>query len=264
VVTDLNMPDMNSLELMQKLHEHDRDLPVIVATALADLGSAVTAMRAGADDFISKPVELDQLTLVLERALQRRAVKNEAEFLRRQMRERDGEGLRGMIGASSAMQKIYTLARQVAGSRATVLITGESGTGKGELARAIHALGPRASKPFVALHCAAGEIPLLMQVKLLRVLQERTFERIGGNGSIHCDVRVIAATNRGGDALVLANHLRTIQYRLHQYGRARPPTPGPDLARHQPRTRGAGDARLASHGTRAEPRATPRRRSSSA
>ena len=258
VVTDLSMPEMSGLELLARLHESDRDLPVIVATALADLGSAVSAMRAGADDFIAKPVELDQLTLVIERALQRRAVKTEAEFLRAQMRESNGEGLRGMIGASTAMQKIYHLARQVALSRATVLITGESGTGKGELARAIHALGPRATRPFVSLHCAAvpetllesemfghekgsftgadrrrlgrfeqanggtlfldevGGIPLTMQVKLLRVRQERTFERIGGNESIHSDVRVIAATNRDLLAEVEAGRFREdLYYRLN-------------------------------------------------
>jgi two-component system response regulator HydG len=258
VVTDLSMPEMGGLELLAKLHEGDRDLPVIVATALADLGSAVSAMRAGADDFIAKPVELDQLTLVIERALQRRAVKTEAQFLREQMREANGEGLRGMIGASTAMQKIYRLAHQVAVSRATVLITGESGTGKGELARAIHALGPRATHPFVSLHCAAvpetllesemfghekgsftgadrrrvgrfeqanggtlfldevGEIPLAMQVKLLRVLQERTFERIGGNESIHSDVRVVAATNRDLLADVEAGRFREdLYYRLN-------------------------------------------------
>ena len=258
VVTDLKMPGMDGLQLLAKLHEQSRELPVIVATALADLGSAVTAMRAGADDFIAKPVELDQLTLVIERALERRAVRTEAEYLRRQMRERDGEGLEGMIGASAAMQKVYGLARQVAGSRATVLITGESGTGKGELARAVHALGPRATHPFVSLHCAAvpetllesemfghekgaftgadrrrigrfeqasggtlfldevGEIPLAMQVKLLRVLQERTFERVGGSDPIHCDVRIVAATNRDLLADVQAGRFREdLFYRLN-------------------------------------------------
>jgi two-component system response regulator HydG len=257
VVTDLKMPGMDGLELMTKLHEQDRDLPVVMATALADLASAVTAMRAGADDYIAKPVDIDQLTLVIDRAVQRRATKNEADYLRRQLRARDGEGLEGMIGASSAMQKIYGLTRQVAGSRATVLITGESGTGKGELARAIHALSPRAKSPFVSLHCAAipeallesemfghekgaftgadrrrvgrfeqadggtlfldevGEIPLAMQVKLLRVLQERTFERVGGNGSVHTDVRVIAATNRDLAAEVRAGRFREdLYYRL--------------------------------------------------
>ncbi len=222
VVTDVDMPGMSGLELLAKLHETDRDLPVIVATALTQLGSAVTAMRAGADDFIAKPVDRDQLTLVIERALRRRATKIEADFLRQQIRERAGEGLHGMIGASAAMQKIYGLARQVAGSRATVLITGESGTGKGELARAIHALGPRAraARRFVSVHGASvpetavesetfeqadggtlfldevGEIPLAGQVRLLRALEE------------HTDVRVIAATSRDLRADVAAGRFR--------------------------------------------------------
>jgi two-component system response regulator HydG len=258
VVTDLKMPGMDGLTFLAKLHEHNREIPVIVATALADLGSAVTAMRAGADDFIAKPIDFDQLTLVIERALERRSLRNEAEYLRRQMHERDGEGLEGMIGASAAMQKVYGLARQVAGSRATVLITGESGTGKGELARAVHALGPRAKNPFIALHCAAvpetllesemfghekgaftgadrrrvgrfeqadggtlfldevGEIPLAMQVKLLRVLQERTFERVGGSEPVQCDVRIVAATNRDLLAEVQAGRFREdLYYRLN-------------------------------------------------
>src|SRR5262249_15176573 len=160
-----------------------------------------------------------------------RDLKVEAENLRRQLRERDGEGLEGLIGASPAMQKVYRVARQVASARATVLITGESGTGKGELARAIHKKGPRAGAPFITLHCAAraeslleselfghekgaftgadrrragrfeqanggtlfldevGEIPPATQVKLLRVLQEKTFERVGGNEVIEVDVR---------------------------------------------------------------------------
>jgi two-component system response regulator HydG len=258
VVTDLKMPGMDGLTFLAKLHEHNREIPVIVATALADLGSAVTAMRAGADDFIAKPIDFDQLTLVIERALERRSLRNEAEYLRRQMHERDGEGLEGMIGASAAMQKVYGLPRQVAGSRATVLITGESGTGKGELARAVHALGPRAKNPFIALHCAAvpetllesemfghekgaftgadrrrvgrfeqadggtlfldevGEIPLAMQVKLLRVLQERTFERVGGSEPVQCDVRIVAATNRDLLAEVQAGRFREdLYYRLN-------------------------------------------------
>ena len=167
VVTDLKMPGMDGIALLQKLHEQDPDLPVIVATAAADLASAVLAMRAGAEDCVAKPIDFDALTLIIERALERRKIRVEAENLRRQLRERDGEGLQGLIGASAAMQKVYRVARQVSGSRATVLITGESGTGKGELARAIHALGPRVSKPFVALHCAALSESLL-ESELLR------------------------------------------------------------------------------------------------
>src|SRR6185312_8984395 len=100
-------------------------------------------------------IDFDALSVAIERAIERRNLQVEAENLRRQLRERDGEGISGLIGASPAMQKVYRTARQVAPSRATVLITGESGTGKGELARAIHALSPRAKAPFVALHCTA-------------------------------------------------------------------------------------------------------------
>ena len=258
VVTDLKMPNMDGIELTKRLHELDADLPVIVCTAFGDVGTAVAAMRVGADDYLTKPIDFDALMLSLERALERRELRVEAENLRRQLRERDGDGLRGLIGASAAMQRVYRVARQVASSRATVLITGESGTGKGELARAIHDLGPRASKPFVALHCAAlaeslleselfghergsftgadkrragrfeqadggtlfldevGEIPPLTQVKLLQVLQERTFERVGGNEPIKVDVRVLAATNRDLAADVREGRFREgLYYRLN-------------------------------------------------
>lgn len=258
VVTDLNMPGLDGITLVQKLHEQRKDLPVVVVTSSDDLGSAVAAMRAGAEDYLTKPLDLDALTLVVDRALERRHVQLEAEDLRRQLRERDSEGLRGLIGASPVMQKVYRVARHVAGSRATVLITGESGTGKSELARTLHTLGPRAEKPFVQLHCAAfpeslleselfghergaftgadrlrlgrfeeadggtlfldevGEIPLLTQLKLLRVLQERTFERLGSNQPIETDVRVVAATNRDLAADVAAGRFREdLYYRLH-------------------------------------------------
>ncbi len=280
VVTDLKMPKMDGLELLRRLHEIDRDLPCIVATAFGDVTSAVAAMRAGAEDYLTKPIELDALLVGLERALERREIRVEAENLRRQLRERDGEGLRGLIGSSAAMQKVYRVARQVAGSRATVLVTGESGTGKGELARAIHALGPRADKPFVTLHCAAlaeslleselfghergaftgaekrrigrfeqadggtlfldevGEIPPLTQVKLLRVLQERTFERVGGNEPIKVDVRLIAATNRDLAADVAAKRFREdLYYRLNVVHLEMPPL----------RMRGADVVALADH-----------------
>jgi two-component system response regulator HydG len=215
-------------------------------------------MRDGAEDYLTKPIDFDALSVVVERALERREIRVEAENLRRQLRDRDGDGLQGLIGASPPMQKVYRVARQVAGSRATVLLTGESGTGKGELARAIHALSPRAKQPFVSLHCAAlaeslleselfghekgsftgaekrrigrfeqanggtlfldevGEIPMGTQVKLLRVLQERTFERVGGNESIQTDVRLVAATNRDLAADVAAGRFREdLYYRLN-------------------------------------------------
>ena len=194
--------------------------------------------------------------LAIERAMERRSLRAEAENLRRQLRERDGSGLQGLLGTSPAMQKVYRVAQQVAGSRATVLLTGESGTGKGELARALHALSPRAHEPFVALHCAAlaeslleselfghekgaftgadrkrmgrfeqahrgtlfldevGEISPAIQVKLLRVLQERAFERVGGGETIKVDVRLVAATNRD-----LAKEVREGRFREDLYYR---------------------------------------------
>jgi two-component system response regulator HydG len=258
VVTDLRMPEMDGMQLLAKLREQDPNLPVIVATALGDVGTAVAAMRAGAQDYLTKPIDIDALTMAIDRALERRALLVETENLRRQIRERDGEGLQGLIGASQAMQKVYRTARQVAAARATVLITGESGTGKGELARAIHHLSPRARQPFVALHCAAlpesllesemfghekgaftgadkrrigrfeqasggtlfldeiGDITPLTQVKLLRVLQERTFERVGGNEPIQIDVRLIAATNKDLAAEVREGRFREdLFYRLN-------------------------------------------------
>jgi len=238
VVTDLKMPKMDGIELLQKLRATYHDVPVIVVTAFGEVSTAVQAMRSGADDYLTKPVDFDALMLAIERSIERNNLKVEAAELRRQLREREGEGFEGLIGASPALQKVYRIARQVAGARATVLITGESGTGKGELARAIHNKSPRAGGPFVTLHCAAlaeslleselfghergsftgadkrragrfeqanggtlfldevGEIPPATQVKLLRVLQERTFERVGGNESIEVDVRLVAATNR--------------------------------------------------------------------
>jgi two-component system response regulator HydG len=185
-------------------------------------------------------------------------VKLEAESLRRQLDAKSTDGLEGLLGTSSPMRRVYGVAKRVAPSRATVLITGESGTGKGELARAIHALSPRADKPFVSVHCASlaeslleselfghekgaftgadrrrqgrfeqahegtlfldevGEISPQTQVKLLKVLQERTFERVGGNEPIHTDVRVIAATNRDIIEEVRAGRFREdLYYRLN-------------------------------------------------
>lgn len=291
VLTDLAMPRMGGLELLRRLRARDSALPVIVETSAHDLTQAIEAMRAGADNYITKPLDVDALKIAIERALERRNERVEFENLRRQLRERSGDGLEGLIGASRAMQKVYEVARRVAPSRATVLITGESGTGKGELAKALHTLGDRKDGPFVAVHTAAiadtlleselfghergsftgadkrrigrfeqahggtifldeiGEISALTQVKLLRVLQDRTFERVGGNESVVVDVRLIAATNRdlaedvrngkfredlfyrlnvvqiempplrvrGGDALLLADHfLRSFSLANHK------------------------------------------------
>ncbi len=258
VLTDLNMPNLDGMSLLSKLRAQDASLPVIVTTAFGNVDEAVEAMRKGAADFITKPIDFDVLLVSIERALEVRSLQSETENLRRQIRERDGEGLQGLTGTSPVMQKVYRVVRQVAGSKATVLITGESGTGKGELARALHALSPRADKPFVSLHCAAipetlleaelfghekgaftgadkrrigrfeqasggtlfldevGEIPALMQVKLLKVLQEKTVERIGSGQSVPVDVRLVAATNKDLIAEVSEGRFREdLYYRLN-------------------------------------------------
>src|SRR5688500_6830716 len=118
-------------------------------------------MRAGATDYITKPVDFDELVLAMTRALEQRDVRIENENLRRQLREQQGDGIQGLLGTRPVMPSVYRVAKQVAPSRATVLVTGESGTGKGEFARAIHALSPRAGKPLVLVHCAARAETLL-------------------------------------------------------------------------------------------------------
>jgi len=256
IITDLKMPNLDGMGLLAKLREQGLDIPTIVTTAFGEVSVAVQAMRAGAEDYLTKPIDFDALLLAVERTLQRREVAAEAENLGRQLRARDQVGLEGLIGASPPMQRVYKMAKQVAPSRATVLITGESGTGKGELARALHHLSPRVNAPFVTLHCSAlaeslleselfghergaftgadkrrigrfeqadggtlfldeiGEIPAATQVKLLRVLQEKTFERVGGNESIKVDVRLVAATNKD-----LANEVREHRFREDLYYR---------------------------------------------
>jgi two-component system response regulator HydG len=266
VITDLTMPNMDGMALIKALRERDRELPVIVASSVIELRSAVTAMRAGATDYITKPFDFEELLLALERAIENRNLRIENQNLKRQIGEQHGEGISGLLGTSPPMQQVYRLAKQVAASKATVLITGESGTGKGELAHAIHALGPRKDKPFVAVHCAAlaetlleselfghekgaftgaekrrigrfeqanggtvfldeiGEISAATQVKLLTVLQERRFERVGDNEPIHIDVRIVAATNRDLAADVAAGRFREdLYYRLNVVHAEMPP-----------------------------------------
>jgi DNA-binding NtrC family response regulator len=266
IITDLKMPNLDGMGLLSKLREQNLDIPAIVTTAFGEVSVAVQAMRAGAEDYLTKPIDFDALLLAVERTLQRREVAAEAENLRRQLRSRDQVGLEGLIGASPPMQRIYRMTKQVAGSRATVLITGESGTGKGELARALHQLSPRANAPFVTLHCSAlaeslleselfghergaftgadkrrigrfeqadggtlfldeiGEIPATTQVKLLRVLQEKTFERVGGNESIKVDVRLVAATNKDLTTEVRERRFREdLYYRLNVVHLQMPP-----------------------------------------
>jgi DNA-binding NtrC family response regulator len=248
VLTDLKMPGMDGLELMRKLREKDPELPVVVMTAFGAIETAVEAMQAGAVSYLTKPLNTDELQLVLQRALAVAALRRDATVLKSQLTER--HRFESIVGNSPEMQEVFKSIAQVAPSRATVLVTGESGTGKELVAAAIHHLSPRSGKPFVRLHCAAlaeslleselfghergsftgadrrregrfeqadggtlfldeiGEISPSTQVKLLRVLQEHELERVGGNQTLRVDVRVIAATNRNLKELVAEGKFR--------------------------------------------------------
>jgi two-component system response regulator AtoC len=235
VVTDLNMKGGSGLELCTSIAESQRDVPVIVLTAFGSYETAVAAIRAGAYDFISKPVQLDVLGIAIERAAQHRALHQEVTRLRSERSSRAPNA--GFIGASPALEKVRDLIDRVADSDASVLITGESGTGKEVVARALHRQSARRDKPFVAINCAAmpealleselfghargaftdarkdhsglllearggtvfldeiGDMPLGLQPKLLRVVQERSVRPLGATVEVPVDVRFIAATN---------------------------------------------------------------------
>jgi DNA-binding NtrC family response regulator len=236
VVTDLKMPGMDGIELIKKLRAEADPPAVVVMTAFGAVETAVDAMRAGAADYLSKPINLNELLVVLDRVLETEQLRRETRQLRARVRDRVAPS--NMIGVAPPMQRVFEVIDQVAPSKATVLITGESGTGKELVANAIHQRSPRANGPFVKLHCAAlaeslleselfghekgsftgamgrkdgrfsiadggtlfldeiGEISPAIQVKLLRFLQEHEFERVGGTQTIKVDVRIIAATNR--------------------------------------------------------------------
>lgn len=256
LVTDMRMPGIDGLMLLEKARELHPELIVVMMTAFGGVETAVKAMRMGAEDYLTKPLQIDELVLVLERALERRSLRREATELRARLSER--LKIDNLVGRSPAMQSVRRVIEQVAPTRASVLITGESGTGKELVAQAIHENSSRARAPFIKLHCAAlaeslleselfghekgaftganarregrffmadggtlfldeiGEISPAVQVKLLRFLQERTFERVGGNDVIKVDVRMIAATNRDLKAEVAAGRFREdLFYRLN-------------------------------------------------
>ena len=256
VLTDLRMPGMTGVELMKRLRGANPELQVIVMTAFGTVSSAVEAMKLGAADYLTKPVDLDELDVLVQRSLERRALESENRELRRQIEAK--YSLQGLETASAPMAAAINTAARAAASRATILIRGESGTGKELLARAIHYASPRARRPFVAVNIGAlpetlieselfghergaftgadrevrgrfeladggtllldeiGDLPRGPQVKLLRVLQEQTIERLGAARTIHLDVRVIAATNRDLEAMIRSGEFREdLYYRLN-------------------------------------------------
>ena len=255
VVTDLNMAGMSGLALTERVVANRPGLPVIVLTAFGSMAAAVGAIRAGAYDFIAKPVELDALALAVERAGRHRRLTEELVRLRRQVGgERDAE----LLGQSAAMREVFDLIARVAATDASVLITGESGTGKELVARALHRQSKRAAGPLVAINCAAmpetlleselfghvkgaftdargsrpglfvqatggtlfldeiGEMPAGLQAKLLRALQERRVRPLGGEAEIAFDARLITATNRDLERAIEAHGFREdLFYRIN-------------------------------------------------
>src|SRR5262245_36027357 len=256
VLTDLKMPEVDGLAVLRRAHELDPTLPVIVITAFATIESAVAAVKEGAFDYLPKTFSLDQLTIVVDRALRQRRLAQENRNLREQLQTTFG--LENVVGRSPAMAQVFELVKKAARSEANILVMGESGTGKELIARAIHANSPRAAQGFVPIDCASlpenlleselfghekgaftgairtkpglmevasggtlfldeiGDLPVSLQVKLLRALQERQIRRVGGTSLIDVDVRVVSATNRNlRDAAVKGQFREELYYRVN-------------------------------------------------
>ncbi len=236
IISDVKMPDMDGIEMLRAVRETLPDLGVILMTAFASVETAREAFKLGADDFIQKPFDVEELKLIVRKTLEKQALIDENRAFRRAQRERGS--VKNIIGNSTKMQAIFQMIETVAEVQSTVLINGESGTGKELVARAIHDLSPRAEKPFISINCGAftetlleselfgyvmgsftgananrkglfeasnrgtifldeiGEMSPAMQVKLLRVLQERKVRPVGAHDELPVDTRVIAATNR--------------------------------------------------------------------
>jgi two-component system NtrC family response regulator len=256
VLSDMKMPGMDGIEFLAKIKEYNRELPVILITAYAEVEKAVEAMRLGAFTYLAKPFSNQQLLASVTKAIEHYGLIREIRRLRAEATPRSGFG--GMVGKSPSMRAVYQLIEKVAPTPSSVLITGESGTGKELVARAIHNLSPRKEAPFISVNCAAlsehlleselfghekgaftdavamrkgrfeladtgtlfldeiGEMPPQLQAKLLRVLQEKNFERVGGSVTQQVDVRILAATNKDlKDEVEKAHFREDLYYRLN-------------------------------------------------
>ncbi|MDB4957773.1 MAG: hypothetical protein JWO36_5342 [Myxococcales bacterium] len=255
VVTDVQMPGMSGIELCQELRDHHPDVLAIIVTGLGVLDTAIGAIRAGAYDFIIKPVKADALAISVSRAMEHLSLKQELKSLRIAAKDAPSDGI---VGNSAAIRETVDMIRRVSDSDATVLVIGESGTGKELVARALHNSSPRRDQPFVAVNCAAmpaplleselfghvrgaftdakqsrpglfvqagagtifldeiGEMPMEMQVKILRVLQQRTVRPVGGDEEVPFQARVVTASNRDLETAVEEKRFREdLFYRIN-------------------------------------------------
>lgn len=256
VITDVLMPRMNGLELLKKIKEVSPEVIVLMMTAFASTETAVQAMKEGAYDYITKPFKVDEIQLIIEKALEKKRLFRENVSLKKELEIRYNFG--NLIGSSSEMLKVYDLIRRVTDTKANILITGESGTGKELVAKAIHHNSSRRDRPFVTVNCGAipenlleselfghvkgaftgavvnkiglfeaanygtifldevGELTLGLQVKILRVIQEKVFKRVGGTEDQRGDVRIVTATNRDLEEEVARGRFREdLYYRLN-------------------------------------------------
>jgi DNA-binding NtrC family response regulator len=255
VITDLVMPDIDGMEVLSRIHDVDDTVPVLMITAYGTVSSAVEAIKSGAYDYITKPLNLDDFQAKIERAAETGRLREEVKQLQQGVHSQ--YGIDGIVAESPAMRAVMEQVKTVAGTTATVLIQGESGTGKEVVARALHAEGTRKHKPYVAVNCGGfteslleselfghekgaftgaierrkgafeqadggtlfldevGTAPASVQVKLLRVLEEREFMRVGGQASLDVDVRVVSASNQDLEELVKDGNFREdLLYRL--------------------------------------------------
>lgn len=263
ILMDMRMPNMDGIEATRAISRHNPAIPIVIVTAYSSIPTAVEAMKSGAFDYVTKPIDFEALRLVMERALEHTRLRDENERLSRQLARFQAAE---MMGESLAMRRLLEMIALVAPAETTVLITGESGTGKGLVARAIHANSPRREKPLIEVNCAAipeslieselfghekgaftgadkqrkgrfsmadggtifldeiGELPLSMQAKLLRVIQEGEIQRVGSDMPIPVNVRIVAATNRNVEKMISDGVFREdLYYRLNVFALQVPP-----------------------------------------